>query len=170
MSDNGINTVSDNPKNDSVVINKPYTVESGFLTVATTPDYSPFEFYIKNSDGSYSLAGLDISLAQYIADYLDLKLKFVLLDFDSVLSELSAKRVDCIIAALYAEPERENDMDFSDPYLLGEYSIGVSKGNKELLADINTAIKSAIDDGSIDSFYEKAQELASGDIYEGLLQ
>ena len=48
------------------------TVEEGKLTVATSPDFAPYEFYAVDEDGNPTLAGFDMALAQYIADYMDL--------------------------------------------------------------------------------------------------
>ena len=48
--------------------------------------------------------------------------------------------------------------------------VGVYKGNAELLAGINEAIAAAIADGSMDAFVAEANELASGEVYEGLLE
>ena len=45
------------------------TVTDGVLTVATSPDFAPYEFYAIGEDGTPQLAGFDIALAQYIADY-----------------------------------------------------------------------------------------------------
>ena len=48
------------------------TVSEGTLTVATSPDFAPYEFYAIGEDGQATLAGFEMSLAQYIADYLGL--------------------------------------------------------------------------------------------------
>ena len=55
------------------------------------------------------------------------------------------------------------------PYDVEGSSIGVSKGNAELLEAVNKAIAKAIEDGSMDKFVAEANELASGNTYEGLL-
>ncbi len=56
------------------------------------------------------------------------------------------------------------------PYTEAEGSaVGVSKGNAELLAAVNAAIAKAISDGSMATFVAEANELASGEIIEGLL-
>ena len=39
------------------------TVSEGKLTVATSPDFAPYEFYAIAEDGTPSLAGFDIALA-----------------------------------------------------------------------------------------------------------
>ena len=43
------------------------TVKEGYLTVITSPDYAPYEFYAIGADGSAQLAGFDIELIKYTA-------------------------------------------------------------------------------------------------------
>ena len=243
------------------------TVVPGKLTVATSPDFAPYEFYAISEDGTPVLAGFDIALAQYIADYLGLELDLIPMDFDGVLNELAAGSVDLGVAGLSPDPSRMEAMDFSDPYLKGsqsfvtvqdkaalfptledtnkpEYSIGaqngsiqmdlaqqfspdadivtlvkvtdiiaellagkldgayietavaenyaknypelaivlevpydipgsavgVVKGNEALLAAVNEAIAAALSDGSMSAFIAEANELSTGEIFEGLLE
>lgn len=94
------------------------TVNPGKLTVATSPDFAPYEFY-SIQDGQPVLAGFDMDFAQYIADKLGLELEVVVVDFDGVLAELQNKNVDLGMAGLSPKPERENIMDFSDIYYKG---------------------------------------------------
>ena len=49
---------------------KVQTVTDGKLTVATSPDFAPYEFYAIDEDGNPTLSGFDMDLAQYIADYM----------------------------------------------------------------------------------------------------
>ena len=51
------------------------TVKEGYLTVATSPDYAPFEFYSLDEKGKPTLVGFDMDLAKYVADYLGLTLE-----------------------------------------------------------------------------------------------
>lgn len=243
------------------------TINPGVLTVATSPDFAPYEFYSLDEEGNPTLAGFDMALAQYIADYLGLELEVIPMDFDGTLMELAAKNVDISMAGYSPDPAREEKMDFSDIYYTGGQSfvtvkdkaeqftsledtnnadfqigaqlgsiqvklaqanspdadivelakvtdiiaellaghldgayietavaesyaknypelaivlpvpyeqegsvVGVSKGNAELLAGINEAIAAAIADGSLDTFVAEANELASGEVYEGLLE
>ena len=250
----------------SVDLSAVETVTDGKLTVATSPDFAPYEFYAIDEDGTPSLAGFDMALAQYIADYLGLELEVVTVDFDGVLTELQTKSVDLGMAGLSPDPVREAAMDFSDiyyeggqslvtvkdnadtynstdaindpsvsvgaqtgsiqldlaqknspdadivslpkvtdiisellagkldaayietavaesyqknypdleivadvPYEVEGSSIGVSKGNAELLAAVNEAIAAAKADGSLEEFIAEANAQASGEKYEGLL-
>ena len=61
------------------------TINPGVLTVATSPDFAPYEFYSLDEEGNPTLAGFDMALAQYIADYLGLELEVIPMDFDGTL-------------------------------------------------------------------------------------
>jgi ABC-type amino acid transport substrate-binding protein len=109
------------------------TVTEGVLTVATSPDFAPYEFYAIGEDGNPTLAGFDMALAQYVADYMGLELEVVPMDFDGVLSELQMKNVDLGMAGLSPDPAREDAMDFSDIYYLGGQSLVTVKANADTL-------------------------------------
>ena len=64
------------------------TVNPGKLTVATSPDFAPYEFYAIDENGDPQLAGFDMSLVQYIADYMGLELEIIPMDFDGTIMEL----------------------------------------------------------------------------------
>ncbi len=242
------------------------TVTNGKLTVATSPDFPPYEFYAIGDDGKATLAGFDIDLAHYVADYLGLELEIIPMDFKGTLAELKNKKCDLSMAGYSPDPDRADSMDFSDVYYTGSQAfvciednadlftsledankpefqigaqlgsiqhtlamdntpdadiiplgkvtdiiaelvsgkldgafvetvvaesyaktfpqlhiafevpytaegnvIGVSKGNGALLAAVNKAIAAVIEDGSLNQFIVKANELASGNIHEGLL-
>lgn len=116
------------------------TVSSGKLTVATSPDFAPYEFYSLDESGNPTLAGFDIALAGYIADYLGLELEVVPMDFDGTLMELANKKTDLSMAGYSPDPARADSMDFSDIYYTGGQSFVTVKdlaGNFQSLADTN---------------------------------
>ena len=242
------------------------TVNEGKLTVATSPDFAPYEFYALDDNNDPTLAGFDVALAQYIADQLDLELEIIPMDFDGTISELGNKTVDLALAGYSPDPERESLMNFSDLYYKGGQSfvtsnakaaemtsmevannakyqigaqvgsiqvdlanentpdadiveltkvtdiiaellagtldgafietavaesyqknypdlkivcdvpydqegsaVGVNKDNAALLAAVNLIIAQVLEDGTMDQFVADANELASGNVYEGLL-
>ena len=112
------------------------TVTEGKLTVATSPDFAPYEFYAIDENGNAQLAGFDMALAQYIADYLGLELEVVPMDFDGVLAEVTAGNVDLGMAGLSPDPERMEAMDFSDIYYMGGQSLVVTQANKDKWASL----------------------------------
>ena len=110
----------------------PYNlVTPGKLTVATSPDFAPYEFYSIDDSGNYTLAGFDMALAQYIADYMGLELEVIPMDFDGTLTELAAKNVDLSIAGYSPDPSRMDKMDFSDLYYMGGQSFCCTQANKD---------------------------------------
>ena len=118
------------------------TVNEGKLTVATSPDFAPYEFYSLDEAGNPTLAGFDVALAGYVADYLGLELEIVPMDFNGTITELGNKKCDLSMAGYSPDPDRELVMDFSDIYYTGGQSFVTVKGNEGLfptLADANKA-------------------------------
>lgn len=124
------------------------TVTEGVLTVATSPDFAPYEFYAIGEDGNPTLAGFDMALAQYVADYLGLELEVIPMDFDGVLSELQMKNVDLGMAGLSPDPTREDAMDFSDIYYEGGQSLVTVKANADTLNSFEACNKSDVSVGA----------------------
>lgn len=124
------------------------TVTEGVLTVATSPDFAPYEFYAIGEDGNPTLAGFDMALAQYVADYLGLELEVIPMDFDGVLSELQMKNVDLGMAGLSPDPTREDAMDFSDIYYEGGQSLVIVKANADTLNSFEACNKSDVSVGA----------------------
>lgn len=133
----------DGAADDGAVVENTYnTLTPGVLTVATSPDFAPYEFYVVDENGEYQLAGFDMALAQYIADYLGLKLEVIPMDFDGTLAELAAKTVDLSLAGYSPDPARMDKMDFSDLYYLGGQAFVTVKDKADMftsLADTNKA-------------------------------
>lgn len=118
------------------------TVTPGVLTVATSPDFAPYEFYAIDENGDPVLAGFDVALAGYIAEHMGLELEIIPMDFDGVLAELANGTVDLGLAGLSPDPDREGAMDFSDIYYEGGQAFVCVSDNKDLfptLADANNA-------------------------------
>ena len=98
------------------------TVNEGKLTVATSPDFAPYEFYAIDENKKPELAGFDMALAQYIADQLGLELDVIPMDFDGTITDLGNGKVDLALAGYSPDPERESLMNFSDLYYMGGQS------------------------------------------------
>ena len=133
---------------EKAVENKYNTIEAGKLTVATSPDYAPYEFYAIGEDGSAELAGFDIDLIHYIADYLELELEIVPMDFDGVLLELANGSVDLGVAGISPDPERADSMDFSDIYYEGGQAFITVKDKADMFTDLASANNPAISVGA----------------------
>ena len=91
-----------------------------------------------------------------------------------IIAELLAGKLDvAYIETVVAESYQKNYPDLEIicdvPYDVAGSAIGVMKDNDALLAAVNEAIAAAIEDGSMETFVAEANELASGNTYEGLL-
>ena len=114
------------------------TVADGVLTVATSPDFAPYEFYAVDENGDPYLAGFDIALAQYLADFMGLELQINPMDFDGIATELSMKTTDLGLAGFSPDPDREGAMAFSDLYYLGGQSFVTTKDKADLFPDLES--------------------------------
>lgn len=83
----------------------------GELIVATNAEFPPFEYF----EGD-NIVGIDMDIAQAIADKLGVELKIDHMNFDAVLAAVPSGKADLGIAALSTSPERLKVMDFSDTY------------------------------------------------------
>lgn len=111
------------------------TVNAGKLTVATSPDFAPYEFYHINADGTPELSGFDVALAKRIAEDLGLEVQFVPMDFDGILMELQSGNVDLGMAGFSPSPERADTFDFSDLYYKGGQSFVIRKADHDKYKD-----------------------------------
>lgn len=107
------------------------TVAPGKLTVGTSPDFAPYEFYHIDEDGNPQLAGFDIALSQRIADDLGLELVIVPIDFDGILMELQSGNIDLGVSGFSPSPERAETFDFSDLYYMGGQSFVIRAEDAE---------------------------------------
>lgn len=104
--------------------------ERGTLIVGTSADYAPFEFHILE-DGQDKIVGLDIDIAQAIADELGVELQVEDMDFEGLLPAMSSGSVDIILAGMSATEERRQSVDFSDVYYINEQSVIVLAENAD---------------------------------------
>ena len=111
------------------------TITDGVLTVGTSPDFAPYEFYYIGEDGTPQLAGFDIALAGRIAEELGLELNVVPMDFDGILMELQNGNIDIGVAGFSPSPERAETFDFSDLYYKGGQSFVIRAADKDKYTD-----------------------------------
>ncbi len=110
------------------------TITPGKLTIGTSPDFAPYEFYHINN-GNPELVGFDIALAKKIAEELGLELQVVPMDFDGILMELQNGNVDLGISGFSPSPERAQTFDFSDIYYTGGQSFVIRKADSDKYKD-----------------------------------
>jgi polar amino acid transport system substrate-binding protein len=100
-------------------------VVAGFLTAGSYTAYPPQESVAQLNSAP---AGFDIDLITAIASRMNLKIKIVSIDFQSVISNLLARNFDVAISAIIITPDLQQKVNFV-PYFMGGESLLVAKGN-----------------------------------------
>ena len=103
------------------------TINEGVLTVGSDIPYPPFEFREAGE-----LVGLDIDLIKEIGTRLDLEVTdddITDTSFDTIFTQLAGARYDVVVAASTITPEREEEVNFSDPYYNSQQSLTVETGS-----------------------------------------
>lgn len=98
----------------------------GTLTVCSDVPYEPFEFEDPDAPSGYS--GFDIELMQAMADELGLELAVTDQAFDGIQSgaALGAGVCDVAASAMTINDEREENVNFTEPYFDADQSLMVS--------------------------------------------
>ena len=103
---------SEDPLNDPAKL----TLSDSKLIVGTDPTYPPFEFMEEDK-----IVGFDIDIAAEIADSLGKKIDIATITWDFTFEIPDDPKVDMIISAIPILEEKEDLVDFSNPYYVLEY-------------------------------------------------
>lgn len=97
------------------------TLEEGVLQVGSCLDYPPFETVEAGEE-----VGFDIELTEAIASRLGLTVQWVRADFDTIFTAVAGGQFDMVAAASTITDEREETVDFSDPYFNSRQALVVN--------------------------------------------
>ncbi len=90
--------------------------EQGYIELCTEPYFAPYEFIDPTKSGDEQYVGMDIEIAQYIADKIGVELRVVPLDFTAVLAGIVDGKYDMAISAIAYSPTRAENMNLSNVY------------------------------------------------------
>lgn len=111
-------------------------IQAGKLVVGTSADYPPYEFRLAG-DEEGRIVGLDMDIAQDIADALDVRLEIKDLQFSELFNHLEAKDVDMIIAGLTPTETRRKLADFSEIYYQAFQTVLIREGDLEKIPTVS---------------------------------
>ena len=100
--------------------------KAGKLTIATSPDFPPFEEL--QADGS--VTGIEIDILNLICEELGVELEIKQMNFDSVLPGIQAGKYDVGVSGISVTPKREKNVKFTVPYCLAAQAIVVLEGSE----------------------------------------
>ena len=124
------------------------TVKPGTLTMATNAYFPPYEYY----EGD-AIVGIDAEIAAAVAEKLGLELVIEDMEFDSIITAVSAGKADIGLAGMTVTEERLQNINFSSTYAQGVQVV---------------IVKEDSDIASIDDLADKkigVQLSTTGDIY-----
>jgi len=111
------------------------------LTMATEATFPPYEYY----DGD-AIVGIDVEVAQAIAEKLGMELEVTDIAFDSIIPGIQTGKYDMGMAGMTVTDERKEQVSFSDSYATGVQVVIVKDDSAitsvdDLLADgANTVV------------------------------
>ncbi len=108
-----------------------YIQDKGTLVIGYT-DYAPMNYF----DDEGSLIGFDTEFAKAVCEQLGVTPEFVEIDWDTKEIELNNKNIDCIWNGFTITPEREENLDFSIPYMNNKQVVVVRAADAETYTDV----------------------------------
>lgn len=102
------------------------TRENGKLTMATNVAFPPYEYYEDYDNGKAT--GIDVDMAQAIADTLGMELVVSDMEFDSIIAAVQSGKADVGIAGLTVTEDRLKNINFSEAYTTAKQVIIVNTG------------------------------------------
>lgn len=120
------------------------------LIMATNANFPPYEYM----EGD-KYCGIDIEIAEKIAEKLDMTLEIENVEFGTIVAGVQSKKFDVGIAGMTVTEERLNSVNFSESYATGVQVVIVKE---------NSDIK-IVDDLANDGILIGVQQDTTGDIY-----
>jgi ABC-type amino acid transport substrate-binding protein len=100
---------------------------SDTITVCSDIPYAPMEFEGEGPRG-LPYTGFDIDLLDAMAATMDAKLEVIDSEFDGILGNLAAGTCDVVASSVTITPERDQEVDFTEPYFDADQSLLVKVG------------------------------------------
>ena len=129
--------------------------KAGKLTVATSPDFPPFE----NLEGG-EVVGIEVEIMELICAELGVELALEQINFDAVLTGVQSGKYDCGMSGISVTPKREKNTLFTVPYCLAAQCIVVRADSTIASKADLTGKKISVQTGTT------AAEFCSGEGYE----
>jgi polar amino acid transport system substrate-binding protein len=126
--DGTLQSIIDNYIGDDTAGKTPYTSPEGIdrsngkLRMATNAEFPPYAYMEDNK-----VTGIDVDMAQAIADKLGMELVVDNIEFDSIITAVSTGKDDIGVAGMTVTEERLENIDFTDSYTTAKQVIIVRK-------------------------------------------
>jgi len=88
--------------------------EKKTFTYAMSGQYKPFNFFNEKNE----LTGFDVEIGKALADKMGMEAKPIATPWQGLISGLKAEKYNAILGSMTITPERQKEVDFSDPYYI----------------------------------------------------
>lgn len=130
--------------------------KEGTLTVGSDIPYPPFE---DGSNGDYT--GFDIDVVNQIAEGLGVTAEFQDTSFDTIFADLASGKFDAVASAATITPERQQQVNFSDPYYSADQSLIIAPGSDVKTVDDLAGLNVAAQNGTTGLDFAKNETKAA---------
>ncbi|MDR0897701.1 MAG: transporter substrate-binding domain-containing protein [Oscillospiraceae bacterium] len=108
---------------------------AGKITVATSPDYAPYEFLDPTKTGQEQIVGSEVEMMKYIAEKLGVELVIEMMDFSATIGAVTSGAVDVAMSGLSWTEDRAEAVELSSYYNIDDkdgQGILIRKADAEL--------------------------------------
>ena len=102
------------------------------LILVTEAGFAPYEYYENGK-----IVGVDVDIANEIANYIGKELVVKDIAFDSIINELNSGKADFAAAGMSITPERLQEVDFSIEYITSNQVVMVRKDSNITMNEID---------------------------------
>ncbi|MCL2809477.1 MAG: transporter substrate-binding domain-containing protein [Treponema sp.] len=134
------------------------TIKKDILLVGVNVGYPPMEYL---ADDGVTFVGFNVSLAKAIGEKLGLEVQFIDTFWEVIFDGLNNEKYDCIISSVTITAQRQQNFNFSNPYLQNTLAI-------VMLNDSEHTVNSPSDLGGLRVAYQA--ETTSSDLIDQLIQ
>ena len=96
------------------------------IKMGSSIDFAPYEYY---DDETGDIVGIDVEIAQAVADKLGYELEIEDMQFDSIIAAVVSGKVDFGMSGFTVTEERKQSVDFSTTYTTAKQSVIVPDGS-----------------------------------------
>ena len=124
------------------------------LTMGSSIDFAPYEYY---DDETGEIVGIDVEIANAVAEKLGYDLEIVDMQFDSIIAAVVSGKVDFGMSGFTVTEDRKQSVDFTTPYTTAVQSI---------IVPVDSEITSVDDIFNVDNAYNIGVQIGTtGDLY-----
>jgi polar amino acid transport system substrate-binding protein len=134
--------------------------QGGVIVVANDPNYAPQSYVDPKTK---KLIGFDVDTAVTMAKILNLKIKWVHPNWETIPSALSLGQFDVSIGSMTDTKDREKQMSFSQPYYYTPAQVFVKKGGPAV-SSVNDLAGKSVGVGAGTTYYTYLKKFSKADV------